>query len=904
MQTMNTNKIQTTFTPDKFQQKVIQAEGGYHLVLAPPGCGKTQILTERIRRAHEQGMPFDKMLCLTFTNRAARGMKERIEAHIADEGVNEVYVGNVHRFCSKFLFDNSLVPAESSVIDDEDAVSILARYRDEDEYAVQANYRAKSEYIEVFHFAGFIHQLVHEHPKKLRLHPECVTARDVTALRTLCQVQQMEMTPATMLDVFTHSDVYEDLIQTEAYDLGSQRDIGALLKKMEQARHYMAYKKENKLLDFEDLLMFTYDALRADDKHELKRYDWIQVDEVQDLNPLQLALVDGFTSSDFHTVMYLGDEQQAIFSFMGAKMSTLDALRERCEGHVHRLFVNHRSPQYLLDVFNVYAEHQLGIDKNVLPTTNYLPQRKGDELQVMDSVTIDSEYRDVADVVSRLQAADAKETTAVIVSANADAEMMSRALNDLSLSHFKVSGDDLFASQGVKLLLAHLNVLANEHNFIGWSRLFMGLHVFESNAAARGFVRGLLDRAMLPTDLLAYPESSYVQEFVKCYEQQDIVVFDTETTGLNVFEDDIVQIAAVRMRQGKVVPGSSFVVFMETDRDIPQQLGEIENPLIAEMQRHVLHSHAEGLQMFMDYVGDSMLLGHNADYDYHILDFNLQRYLPAILLKEQCPRYLDSLKLVRLLEPNLREYKLKHLLSVLQLEGENAHLADADVDATCNVMRHCYGKAKLMVPSQLEWIRHPRFKKRAEVLRKNYSDIYNAAKQRLYQREKPGDEPVLVQEMQRFYAFLCSEKLLEPQDKLHYITQFLTDDIIDQAAAPSLVEQLWAYVTEINTLKEADLCNSQTLQERIFVTTVHKAKGLEFDNVIIFDAVDGRYPNFYNQNNERLLAEDKRKFYVAMTRAKKRLYVAWSTTRIDYYNRSHPRDITPFMTPILQFFEE
>ena len=121
---------------------------------------------------------------------------------------------------------------------------------------------------------------------------------------------------------------------------------------------------------------------------------------------------------------------------------------------------------------------------------------------------------------------------------------------------------------------------------------------------------------------------------------------------------------------------------------------------------------------------------------------------------------------------------------------------------------------------------------------------------------------------------------------------------------PSLVEQLWAYVTEINTLKEADLCNSQTLQERIFVTTVHKAKGLEFDNVIIFDAVDGRYPNFYNQNNERLLAEDKRKFYVAMTRAKKRLYVAWSTTRIDYYNRSHPRDITPFMRPILQFFEE
>lgn len=67
------------------------------------------------------------------------------------------------------------------------------------------------------------------------------------------------------------------------------------------------------MLDFEDLLMLTYDALNADDQLELKRYRWIQVDEVQDLNPLQLALINGFTSKDFHTVMYLGDEQQAIF---------------------------------------------------------------------------------------------------------------------------------------------------------------------------------------------------------------------------------------------------------------------------------------------------------------------------------------------------------------------------------------------------------------------------------------------------------------------------------------------------------------------------------------------------------------------------------------------------------------
>ena len=105
------------------------AQGGFHLVLAPPGCGKTQILTERIRYAHDsEGVAYKDMLCLTFTNRAARGMIERITQNIADDDVSDVFVGNVHRFCSKFLFAEGLVAAESSVIDEDDAVSILARY--------------------------------------------------------------------------------------------------------------------------------------------------------------------------------------------------------------------------------------------------------------------------------------------------------------------------------------------------------------------------------------------------------------------------------------------------------------------------------------------------------------------------------------------------------------------------------------------------------------------------------------------------------------------------------------------------------------------------------------------------------------------------------------------------------
>ena len=117
------------------------------------------------------------------------------------------------------------------------------------------------------------------------------------------------------------------------------------------------------------------------------------------------------------------------------------------------------------------------------------------------------------------------------------------------------------------------------------------------------------------------------------------------------------------------------------------------------------------------------------------------------------------------------------------------------------------------------------------------------------------------------------------------------------------VTQLAGHLVEMNTLKEADLCGSSAVTERVFVSTVHKAKGLEFDNVLIFDAIEDRYPNYFSKGNPQSMAEDARKFYVAMTRAKRRLVVMQSTVRMDY--RTHQpveRRLTPFMRPLLKYF--
>lgn len=460
---------------------------------------------------------------------------------------------------------------------------------------------------------------------------------------------------------------------------------------------------------------------------------------------------------------------------------------------------------------------------------------------------------------------------------------------------------------------------------MSWARLMKGVRVYESNAAARKFVRDLFDRAILPSDLLRDDESTYLMRFTESYANDTIVVFDTETTGLNVFEDDILQIAAVKMRNGEVVKGSEFTVYIETDKEIPAMLGDIVNPIVEERKHHELLTHEEALRQFMAYADGCTLLGHNADYDYNILDFNLRRYTPDLNLHHSHTEYLDSLRLVRLLHPELKEHKLKYLLEVLHLEGSNSHLADDDVNATRSVVVHCYECSKDRIQHQRDFLNDSRVRQRVETLRRNYKEMYATAHERMYVREeRVGDDrlatdsseveptpalyeeakPALVREMMRFYDYLLSEGMIQEIDGLRFVVAYLSGDMIDTDREPSLYEQLCNHTMEISTLKEADLCGSSNMKERIFVTTIHKAKGLEFDNVIIFDAIDGRMPNYYSRNIPRQLAEDARKFYVALSRAKHRLYVSQCVTRLDYHNVPQDVHLTPFMKPIIKYFKE
>ena len=890
------------YTPslDKYQVPVVEASQGYHLVLASPGCGKTHILAERIRYARERGVKYEDMLCLTFTNRAAREMTNRIQKVVGGD-FSELMVGNVHRFCSKFLFEQGRIPADSAIIDDEEAVSIIADYRNEDEEGVTRDFNRYKGYQTIIFFQHFIYQMEHQHPWKYYLHPESFTDDDREAVKHICASQKIEYDEQAVVNIYHHAQEYMDEANAPGLDGKTADRIRVLLWKMYYANCYARYKEENHLFDFEDLLLYTYDIYRSDPT--CKRYPWIQVDEVQDLNGMQLAIIDLLTAEDNPMVMYLGDEQQAIFSFMGAKVETLTLLKMRCKGNIHHLQRNHRSPKYLLDVFNDYAEKQLKIDRELLPLSDNDTKATSGDLRIIHSSTIEAEHKDITTEALSLYEQNKEERTAVIVSANSDADRISEAMTEAGLTHFKVSGRDLFDTPDVKLLLAHLSVLSNEHNSIAWTRIMKGVRAFPSHALARRFNWKLKQLALSPSDFLLYPESCYTAEFLRAYNEEEIVVFDTETTGLNVFQDDIIEIAAIRIKGGEVV-GEPLDLYIETDKPILPMLGDKENPMYAiyheKMSTGELLSPSDALRRFLAYVGTSPILGHNANYDYNILDNNLQRYCNDTMQAHDI-RCFDSLKLIRLLAPSLHSYKLESLLETFQLAGVNSHQAIDDVKATVSLVRLCAEKAREKQAQQAAFIRHPKVKPFANVLRSNYGECYREAVNRLY-KLSTDHEPALVRELSAAYNAFRSDGLINDIPRLDYILRYLRIDMLtDETVANALAPQLSQYVMDINTLKEADFCNSKSILERIYVTTVHKAKGLEFDNVIIFDAADGRYPNAYNKTKQQD-EEDARKFYVAMSRAKRRLFIAYALQMVDRHGRVVNRELTPLMESISKYF--
>lgn len=841
---------------DKYQQRVINASDGYHLVLAPPGCGKTELLTQRIMKAHEEGVAYEDMLCLTFTNRAARNMKERIEDVAGDE-CEGLYVGNIHRFCSRFLFENNLVSSTAGIIDELDQRDILDEFGFTKFNETRSFKNERIDISDVTKSAALIYQKEQGHPAGVQLN-----------------------------EPFLDSDV-------------KRRTVADL------ARKYYSYKKENALLDFDDILLMAYTRMMKEDYRTLRfsQYHWIQVDEVQDLSPLQHGIIDKLTASDGFTVMYLGDEQQAIYSFMGAKLSTLSRLYSRAEGHIHRLHTNYRSPKYLVDTLNDYAVRELSLPAEFLPRSgNDEPLSKG-SLNVFAYPSYDAMDADLPKRIKSLLAKFPDERIAILTRTNAKAEAVSQQLSISGVEHFRLSGQDVFRTDEYKAITAHFLVTQQDTaNAIDWARILWQCGATRSFTDARGVMSRLRSSAMAPTDLFTRePGHSYVDDFHETYRNGELVIFDTETTGLDIFEDDIIQIAAVKVRSGQIVPGSEFNVILRTERQIPPMIGQEPNPMLPVYEQAsssgTLLEPAEGLSAFLEYVGDDEVLGHNADYDYQILRHNLLRRLDGERIESHIPVYWDSLKLIRLLVPHLRAYKLRNLLETFHLEGENSHRADDDILATKSLVDYCAALIPEKAAVRDALFRDINIRLVADHLRRYYWPVYNHTRKMLSSLGRQDSERIaFIDEMAYIYEEFRKGGIMKTLPELGYVLLFLERSVFYAEKGMPLREQVSSHLSDIRTYSQADLCDSGVIRERVYVMTIHKAKGLEFEHVLLHDAVDGIYP-FFLCNSENEKKEEARLFYVGLSRARKRITVLYGGRF-----RTFERTLTPFMKSIMNRF--
>lgn len=799
---------------DDDQRAIIALREPSALVLAGPGCGKTHILARRIAYAHSHGVPFAQMACLTFTNRAARHMLEQTGTVADADGATPdgLFVGNLHRFCLRLLFENELIHPDTTILDDKSFEDYCAR---------TFGYTRTSQCEALAKVARAVYQNKHHHP------------------------------PATCLpDGYVTQDIIPKVVR------------------------YVEFKEECNLMDFDDILLQAFTALRADKGRQLAKayYSWLQIDEVQDLTSLHLAIIEEIATPDA-VRLYLGDEQQAIFSFLGAGGAALETLKSRCRGAIYHLTNNYRSCPRLLDLTNTLATRFLGISPEFLPVCRSSQTDKGEAmLYVTERDCLAGICSAWVQNMSRRQGIN---SVMVLVRTNRQGEEISQALSDKGIDHIFPGRTDVFRSAMFRTIWSHLAVVLNDGHFQQWAEIIYRCRAVKNLATARRLVAELKRVALSPACLLDLFSPTDCERLCGAVAgDRPIVVIDTETTGLDIENDDIVQLAAVKIRDGKV-SSDRFNVFIDSALPLPSQINGAANPVHERYDKAERCTADSAFAALIDFVGsDAVIAGHNVEFDLAMLRNNLRRRTGMAV--PQWMAYgapvLDSLRLARLLLPTERSYRLEALCRHFGIGCEETHTADADAAVTAALLLKLYPHAECVLPLHAAARRNEAVVKVSRKFAEHYKDFYTAARRRVFDgRTMPSTLTTEIMLADTFFAGLRTAVNLRHAE---YVCRLIDLTVVNPLTQRNLYTQLSTNLNTLLTFNEGDFFANDIVDERVRVMTVHKAKGLEADAVIIYDVCrgPGRFEDYL-----RLL-------YVAFSRARKVLVAGagdWPGTPVD-----------------------
>ena len=408
------------------QRQAVTAINGPVMVIAGPGSGKTRVLTFRIAYLIEQGVAPQHILALTFTNKAAREMKERIEAVVGSKG-NRVWAGTFHSIFARIL------RVEAAKIDFPTAFTIY----DRDD--------SKS--------------LVSDIVKEMRLDPKQYNANGVLA--RISSAKSNLITP----ELYAKDD---DLMQ---YDRQNRRpqifDI--------YDRYYKRCKQAG-AMDFDDLLLQMFRLLQENRENVREKYQrifqYVLVDEFQDTNYLQYAIIKLLTAypGSANNICIVGDDAQSIYSFRGATIENILKFEQDYPNvSTYKLEQNYRSTDHIVKAANmVIQNNNKQIQKEI-----WTELGDGHKIKMIKAMSDVEEGRLVASTIIEYKNRIHLENKdiAILYRTNAQSRVFEEHLRKQNLAYKIFGGLSFYQRKEVKDILGYLRLTVNERDDEAFKRI-------------------------------------------------------------------------------------------------------------------------------------------------------------------------------------------------------------------------------------------------------------------------------------------------------------------------------------------------------------------------------------------------------------------------------------------------
>jgi DNA helicase-2/ATP-dependent DNA helicase PcrA len=423
------------------QREAVLHRDGPLMIIAGAGSGKTKVLTTRIAHLMANGVDPFRILALTFTNKAAREMKERIESMLGNRESNNLYIGTFHSVFARILRAEATrigYPSSFTIYDTDDAKSVLKT-------------------------------VIHELNLDDKMYKPAVVYNRISAAKNA-------------------------LITAEEYanDFGLQQE-DARANRPAISQIYLAYSKrcfKNGAMDFDDLLLQFYLILKLHPEalHKYQhKFNYIMIDEYQDTNPAQYEIIK-LLGAMHENVCVVGDDAQSIYSFRGATIENILLFkRDYDDVKVVKLEQNYRSTKQILNV----ANQVIANNKGQIPKELWTDNGDGEKIRLVRTMTDNDEGKFVADTIQeqKLRNHYFNKEFAVLYRTNAQSRAFEESLRRMNIPYTIFGGISFYQRKEIKDYIAYLRVIVNPRDEEALKRII--------NYPVRGIGKTSLDKLIL-----------------------------------------------------------------------------------------------------------------------------------------------------------------------------------------------------------------------------------------------------------------------------------------------------------------------------------------------------------------------------------------------------------------------